>query len=128
MAQLEENSPTIEEKTQESESQPLEIEPKRGRGRPKGAVDKAPRKRTKIIEEAVEPPAPPPPVTPAEPVRIKVRRATPAPAQVQAPTPAAPPSPRTMFKQASETIHQLQTQREHARRDYWAEQISKSLR
>ena len=127
MAELEENSPTIEENSQESESQPLEIEAKRGRGRPKGSVDRAPRKRTKIIEEAVEPPAPPPPVTPAEPVRIKVRRATP-PAQVQAPTPAAPPSPRTMFKQASETIHQLQTQRELARRDYWAEQISKSLR
>ncbi len=121
----------MEENPQEPENQPLEIEPKRGRGRPKGSVDKAPRKRTKIIEEAVEPPPPPPPpVAPVEPVRIKVRRATPAPTHVpvQAPTPASPLSPRTVFKQAGETIHQLQTQREHSRRDYWAEQISKSFR
>ncbi len=132
MAALEDNSATTEENPQEPESQPPEVEPKRGRGRSKESVDKAPRKRTKIIQEAVEPPPPPPPPappTPAEPVRMMVRRATPAPAPTpaQAP-PAAPPSPRTLFKQATETIHQMQTQREHARRDYWAEQISKSLR
>ena len=125
MAAPEETPATIED-SQELESQPLEIEPKRGRGRPKGSVDRLPRKRTKIVEEAVEPPPPPPP-TPVEPVKMKVRRATPAPAPVQAPPPE-PPSPRTLFKQATETIHQLQTQREHARRDYWAGQIAKSLR
>ena len=124
MAALEETPATIED-SPELESQPLEIEPKRGRGRPKGSVDRLPRKRTKIVEEAVEPPPPPPP-TPVEPVKMKVRRATPAPAPVQAPPPE-PPSPRSLFKQATETIHQLQTQREHARRDYWAGQIAKSL-
>ena len=124
MAALEETPATIED-SPELESQPLEIEPKRGRGRPKGSVDRLPRKRTKIVEEAVEPPPPPPP-TPVEPVKMKVRRTTPAPAPVQAPP--EPPSPRTLFKQATETIHQLQTQREHARRDYWAGQIAKSLR
>ena len=123
MAALEETPATIED-SPELESQPPEIE-KRGRGRPKGSVDRLPRKRTKIVEEAVEPPPPPP--TPTEPVRMKTRRATPAPAPVQAPPPE-PPSPRTLFKQATETIHQLQTQREHARRDYWAGQIAKSLR
>ncbi len=127
MAALVDNSATIED-SQEPESQPPEIEPKRGRGRPKGFVDKLPRKRTKIVEEAVEPPPPPPPppAPVAEPVRMKVRRATPAPAPVQAPP--EPPSPRTWFKQATEMIHQLQTQREHARRGYWAGQIAKSLR
>ena len=124
MAALEETPATIED-SPELESQPLEIEPKRGRGRPKGSVDRLPRKRTKIVEEAVEPPPPPPP-TPVEPVKMKVRRTTPAPAPVQAPP--EPPSPRSLFKQATETIHQLQTQREHARRDYWAGQIAKSLR
>jgi hypothetical protein len=125
MAALDETPATIEE-SPESESPPPEVE-KRTRGRPKGSVDRLPRKRTKIVEEAVEPPPPPPPPAPAEPVRMKVRRATPTPAQVQAPPPE-PPSPRTLFKQATETIHQLQTQREHARRDYWADQIAKSLR
>ena len=109
---------------------------KKGRGRPKGSVDKAPRKRTKIIEEAVEPPAPPapppPPVAPVEPVRVKTRRAPavaqPAPTQVATPTAPAPLSPRTIFKQASETIYQLQSEREHARRQYWTAQVEKSLR
>ena len=122
-----EETPATLEDSPELESQPLEIE-KRGRGRPKGSVDRLPRKRTKIVEEAVEPPPPPaPPPTPVEPVRMKTRRTTPTPAQVQAPPPE-PPSPRSLFKQATETIHQLQTQREHARRDYWAGQIAKSLR
>ena len=129
MATLEENSVTTEENPQEPESLPPEVEPKRTRGRPKGSVDKAPRKRTKIIEEAVEPAQPSPPPTPVEPVKTKVRRATPAPSPVpvQAP-PVASPSPRTIFKQATETIHHMQTQREAARREYWCQQISKSLR
>ena len=128
MAALEENSATTEENPQELESPPPEVEPK-WRGRPKGSVDKAPRKRTNIIEEAVEPLQPSPPPTPVEPVKTKVRRATPAPSPVpvQAP-PVAPPSPRTIFKQATETIHHMQTQREAARREYWCQQISKSLR
>ena len=126
MAALEETPATIED-SPELESQPLEIEPKRGRGRPKGSVDRLPRKRTKIVEEAVAPPPPPPP-TPVEPVKMKVRRTTPAPAPVPVQAPPEPPSPRSLFKQATETIHQLQTQREHARRDYWAGQIAKSLR
>ncbi len=128
MSELEENS-TIEENSPEPQCQPLEIQPTRGRGRPKSSVDKAPRKRTKIVEEPLEPPLPPPPPVVPEPVRMKVRRANlaPAPAPVQAPPPELP-SPRTLSKQATETIHQLQAQREHARRDYWAGQIAKSLR
>ena len=145
MTEALENSEELLENSQqiaENEELSVQIE-KRGRGRPKGSVDKAPRKRTKIIEEAVEPPAPAPapappppiapPIAPAEPVRLKTRRAPavaqPAPTHVPTPqTAPAPLSPRSIFKQASETIYQLQSEREHARRQYWASQIEKSLR
>ena len=142
MTEALENSEELPENSQQTtDNEELSVQmEKRGRGRPKGSVDKAPRKQTKIIEEEVEPPAPapapptpaPPTIAPAEPVRLKTRR---APAVTQAaptmPTPQlapAPLSPRTIFKQASETIYQLQSEREHARRQYWAAQIEKSLR
>ena len=144
MTEALENSEELLENSQptaENEELSVQIE-KRGRGRPKGSVDKAPRKRTKIIEETVEPapapaPVPPPPIAPpiapAEPVRLKTRRAPavaqPAPTHVPTPqTAPAPLSPRSILKQASETIYQLQSEREHARRQYWAAQIEKSLR
>ena len=138
---LENSEELLENSQQTTENEELSVQfEKRGRGRPKGSVDKAPRKRTKIIEEAVEPPAPapaPPAPAPApapvEPVRLKTRRAPavaqPAPTHVPTPqTAPAPLSPRTIFKQARETIYQLQSEREHARRQYWAAQIEKSLR
>ena len=145
MTEALENSEELLENSQQNEELSVQIE-QRGRGRPKGSVDKAPRKLTKIIEEAVEPPAPAPPAppapapapapaptAPAEPVRLKTRRAPAVaqPAPIHVPTPQtapAPLSPRTIFKQASETIYQLQSEREHARRQYWAAQIEKSLR
>ena len=134
---LENSEELLENSQQIAETGELSVQiEKKGRGRPKGSVDKAPRKRTKIIEEAVEPPAPPapapPPVAPVEPDRVKTRRAPvvaqPAPTQVATPTAPAPLSPRTIFKQASETIYQLQSEREHARRQYWTAQVEKSLR
>ena len=106
---------------------------KRGRGRPKGSTDSAPRKR-RIVEEPVAPPpkpTPPEPATPIEPVRIKTRQPKPVEAAVPATTQIAtqePPSPRTLIRQAGETIYQLQSQRDSARRDFWAQQIHKSLR
>ena len=140
MTEALENSEELPENSLQSTDNvdsPTQIE-KRGRGRPKGSVDKAPRKRTKIIEEPVTPPPPPPPpapIAPAEPVRQKTRRTPPPRADTPIPyeathreTPPAPLSPRTLFKQASQTIHQLQSEREHQRRQYWAEQIGKSLR
>ncbi len=39
-----------------------------------------------------------------------------------------PLSPRTLLRQAGETIYALQNQRDSARREYWAQQIAKSLR
>ena len=112
-------------------------------------MDKAPRKRIVIREEPVtpvaepvapepEPVAPEPEpkkrarrvVAPSEPVVMKTRSAPVAiPVAIPAPVAiSAPLSPRTLFRQAGETIYALQNQRETARRDYWAQQIGKSLR
>ncbi len=112
-----------------------ELPEKRQRGRPKGSTGKVPRKRALIREEPVTPvevePAPaivassPPPAAAiaSKPVRMQTRR----PASVIIP-PSQPTSPRTLLRQAGETIYALQTQRESARREYWAQQIAKSLR
>ena len=63
---LENSEELLENSEQIAENEELSAQiEKRGRGRPKGSVDKAPRKRTKIIEEAVEPPAPAAPAPPA---------------------------------------------------------------
>ena len=147
MTDAPENSENLQEIQENSEQiQELPV-PKRGRGRPKGALDSAPRKRRIVeeplpIKETVEPPEPPPehspepaptptPTPPSGPVRMKTRRAPvrvePAPMAVPV-TPPAPPSPRTLFRQAGETIYQLQTQRENARRDYRNQAVHRSLR
>ena len=112
MAENSENSEELLDNSEKCEELPV----KRGRGRPKGSLDSAPRKR-RIVEEPPEPT----PVAPTEPVRAKTRRAAPPPQ-------AEPPSPRALLKQAGETIYQLQLQRDTARRDFWAQKIQKSLR
>ena len=134
--ELLDNSENKLDNSEEIQEMPV---PKRGRGRPKGSLDSAPRRR-RIIEEPLEPvraptpePTPAPTVVPAEPVRMKTRRAPVrvdaiAPTPMVAPLPAAPPSPRALFRQAAETIYHLQSQKENARRNYWAEQINKTLR
>ncbi len=88
---------------------------KRSRGRPKGSRDSAPRRprKTVIIEHTEEPPP-------------RARAA--APAHSQAPEAAAPPSPRSLFRLASEHITSLHAEKEKARRAYWEEAIHKSLR
>ena len=134
--ELANNSEQIVENSQQLAEIPAEAVEKRGRGRPKGVRDSAPRKR-KIIEEPVAPPPEPTPpeppqvVAPTEPVRAKTKRPKPAAAAVPAQmrvAPPEPPSPRSILRQAGETLYQLQSQRESARRDYWAQQIGKSLR
>ncbi len=132
-------------KNEELSDVPVE---KRQRGRPKGSTDKVPRKRTVIREEPVSPvevelaptiaPSPPPVepkkrcvntsasaavVAPSGPVRMQTHW----PVSVIIP-PSQPTSPRTLLRQSGETIYALQTQRESARREYWAQQIAKSLR
>ena len=139
-----ENSEELPDKSEEMPDNSEEMQempvPKRGRGRPKGSLDSAPRTRRRILEEPVEPvraptpePTPEPTVVPNEPVRMKTRRAPVradpvVPTSAVEPLPAAPPSPRTLFRQAAETIYHLQSQKENARRNYWAEQINKTLR
>ena len=139
--ELPDNSLQMTENADKSDSQ---VEKKR-RGRPKGSMDKAPRKRTVIREEPVTPPAEPEPIELAEPEPVtkaepkpkaKARRTViepvepvamkrqPAPVVI----PPAPLSPRTLFRQAGATIYALQSQRETARRDFWAQQVEKSLR
>ena len=108
-----EELPTIEQKPPEPE--------KKARGRPKGSKDTAPRKTRTIMELPPEP----------EPAPVRARSQAPRrPAREveEPPSPPPPPSPRTLFKQASEAMGQLQGQRESARRAYWQDAISRSLR
>ena len=90
-----------------------------GRGRPKGSKDTAPR-RTRIREVSPEPAAPK--EKSKEPEAKGKPKAQPREAE------KAPPSPRTVFRQASDSLATLQGQREAARRAYWQDPIARSLR
>ena len=81
------------------------VAPKR-RGRPAGSKDRAPRRTKTVIVETREPSPPREVATPQ----------------------AAPPSPRTLFAEASRHMAALHQERESARRAYWQDAISKSLR
>ena len=116
MAENSDNSDIVAENSQELAT----IEPeKRGRGRPKGSRDAAPRRprAVRIVEEE------PREATPEEPPPTRASAARPA-----ANDDPPPPSPRTMFKQASDSMAALQTQRESARRAYWQDAINRTLR
>ena len=130
---------------------------KKQRGRPKGSTDKIPRKRKVIREEPVTPVKVEPATTPAiiditpaiaataavaVPPVIKKRRTIKGPAiptseavrmnsirLVQDLIGERPPlSPRSLLRQTGEAIYALQNQRDSARREYWSQQIAKSLR
>ena len=107
-----ENSP---ESSDNSPEKSEEI-PKRGRGRPKGSKDTAPR-RTRIREVSPEP------MKEARPKEAKPKEEKAAPTAEKAPA-----SPRTAFRQASDSLATLQGQREAARRAYWQDAIARSLR
>ena len=113
--QLPENArelPTTEEKAE-----------KRARGRPKGSKDTVPRRpRVVIVEQSPEPDDPPPPP------KSKERKPREQREPVYHEPPPSPPSPRTVFRQASESLAALQDQREQARRAYWQDAIARSLR
>ena len=123
---------TIPEKAEKAEELPKQSEkeetieppaPKK-RGRPAGSKDTAPRRpRTKIIEEPPTPPPEPEPVAKKPRVKAVVEAPKPAPAPAAAP----PMSPRTAFRHASDHISVLQEQKEHARRAYWQDAITRSL-
>ena len=124
-----------------------DVAEKKQRGRPKGSTDKIPRKRTVIREEPVEaePAAAavpalidtPPAAEPKKKRRTTIGAAIPTSEAVtmesirlvQNIVAERPPlSPRSLLRQAGETIYALQSQRDGARREYWALQIAKSLR
>ena len=137
-----------------TENQELpDVAEKKQRGRPKGSTDKIPRKRTVIREEPVTPvevepavaaiaaivdTAPVPPAAePKKKRRTTIGAAIPTSEAVTMEsirlvqniiTERPPLSPRSLLRQAGETIYALQTQRDGARREYWAQQIAKSLR
>ena len=109
----------MENSPENSDNSPEKSEelPKRGRGRPKGSKDTAPR-RTRIREVSPEP------IKEAKPKEARPKEAKAAPTEVE----KAPPSPRTVFRQASDSLATLQGQREAARRAYWQDAIARSLR
>ena len=108
----------MENSPENSDNSPEKSEelPKRGRGRPKGSKDTAPR-RTRIREVSPEP------MKEARPKEAKPKEEKAAPTAEK-----APPSPRTVFRQASDSLATLQGQREAARRAYWQDAIARSLR
>ena len=126
--------PPVQESPQETQSEaPQEpVEPateKRGRGRPAGAKDKAPRARKpRIVEQPLEPePAPAPvveaPATPAPKPRVQ---------KVQAPRPEPPivpepPSPRSQQREAARLIFHLQHQKNESRRATLRDMYTKDL-
>ena len=125
-ATIPENSETIEappaiEPTQEPE--PPQAEPKRGRGRPAGSKDKAPRTtKPKVRAEPIpsrEPPAPKRAPAP-EPSPV------PEPVEERPPTPE-PPSPRTLFRQTSAHLLNLRDVMNSQKRASVAERYTSRL-
>jgi len=109
-----ETIPEKEEPVAKTEPAPVQ----KSRGRPKGAADKAPRKKKIVIVEA--------PAQPSQASSSQARAPTPAPAPAPAPVPAPapqepepdPPSPRTTMREASKSILQLRTLRDLARKTH----------
>ena len=101
----------------EPEPEPIPVDapaaaPKK-RGRPAGVKDSAPRKkRVAVIVEPLAPPSASAPSVPPAPTQ-----AAPAP-RPEVAAPASPPSPRTMLRDASRHILQLQRLKDDTRKSY----------
>ena len=140
-----------ENSLQITENEELHVAAEKKRGRPKGSTDKKPRRRTVIREEPVthvkvEPVqaiadiAPVPPVVTAKKKRRTNIGTEPILPESEAVTmdrmrlvqniisERPPLSPRSLLRQAGETIYALQNQRDTARREFWAQQVAKSVR
>ena len=99
-------------------------EPKK-RGRPAGAKDRAPRKKTiKIVEEPIAQPEEPREEPPQEPAQPSQPSQPSQPQPVQAPE---PPSPRTLHRQAAELILHMNNQRNEARRANLRDMYTKNV-
>ena len=139
MADNSENSEIVEDNSQQlAIIEPDMGKPKRAPGRPLGSRDKVPRRlHVRIREEEPREPSPPREPAPKRASKpygqctVRIAEHQEAPVRPTEPAPnefPAPPSPRTLFRQASETMAQLQTQRESARRAYWHDAINRTLR
>ena len=127
--------PPVQESPQETQSEaPQEpVEPvteKRGRGRPAGAKDKAPRvRKPRIVEQPLEPepvsaPAVPEPQAPAPKARVQKVQAAPPP---EPPIVPEPPSPRSQQREAARLIFHLQHQKNESRRATLRDMYTKDL-
>ena len=128
--------PPVQESPQETQSEaPQEpVEPatqKRGRGRPAGAKDKAPRARKpRIVEQPLEPEPVPAPVveapaaTPAPKPRVQKVQAAPPP---EPPVVPEPPSPRSQQREAARLTCHLQHQKNESRRATLRDMYTKDL-
>jgi len=115
-----ETIPKIEEEKEAPVVEKATPEPKKTRGRPKGASDKAPRKKKIVVVES-----------PAQDTQAS-SSAPPAPVAPPAPTPAPspepdPPSPRTTMREASKSILQLRTLRDLARKSHLSTMYTEKL-
>ena len=136
MAETIETMPETKESIPEKEetipdNPAIEAPTPKKRGRPKGAADKAPRKKKiTIVEEPVIRRAPETAQSSHE-APPTARQAEPAPAPVPAPAPPThepePPSPRTTLREASQHILQLQRLKDTTRKAYLAEAYTKKL-
>jgi hypothetical protein len=115
--ELPEKQEQLPDKSQELATNEEKVE-KRTRGRPKGSKDTVPRRPRVVMSPEPDPPPP-------KPKERKPREQTREPVYQE---PPQPPSPRTVFRQASDSLAALQDQREQARRADWQDAIARSLR
>ena len=133
LADAPENSETIEAPPaiEAPAAQEPAPEPKRGRGRPAGAKDKAPRAakpkvRVEPIPAPVEPKAKPAP-KPAQAPQAGDLPSIPPPVVEERPPSPEPPSPRTLFRQTSAHLLNLRDVMNSQKRASVAERYTSKL-
>ena len=129
-ATIPENSETIEAPPVIEEPpavQEITPEPKRGRGRPAGSKDRAPRTAKPRVRVEPIPPKPTPSPAPA-PVQVsQAPERPPSPVEERPPSPE-PPSPRTLFRQTSAHLLNLRDVMNSQKRASTAERYTSRLR
>ena len=122
-------TPEAPEPQEAQASEPaLSAEPKRGRGRPAGAKDKAPRAKPKVRVEPIPTPVPKAPA----PAPVSAQAAGDLPGSVaehvdHRPPSPEPPSPRTLFRQTSAHLLNLRDVMNSQKRTSAAERYTSRL-
>ena len=127
-ATIPENSETIEAPPEETPAvQEPAPEPKRGRGRPAGSKDRAPRTKPKVRVEPIPQPAEPKPAAkPAAKPAPAPQAVDTRPVEERPPSPE-PPSPRTLFRQTSAHLLNLRDVMNSQKRASAAERYTSKL-